>query len=106
MTIARILLVGVAAIMVALGCQSYKDGQSRTVGEFTDDVAIQTRVKSKLVRAPEVNGLRMNVEVKKGVVTLYGRTDSPAMRNNAVEIAKSVKGVTSVVDRLRVEVKK
>ena len=106
MTIARILLVGVAAIMVALGCQSYKDGQSRTVGEFTDDAAIQTRVKSKLVRAPEVHGWRMNVEVKKGVVTLYGRTDSPAMRNKAVEIAKSVKGVTSVVDRLRVEVKK
>ena len=105
MTIAKLLLMGVVATMLAAGCQSYKDGKSRTVGEFTDDAAIQTRVKMRLTRAKDVNGLRMNIEVKKGVVTLHGRTDSPAMRQKAVEIAKSVKGVTSVEDRLRVKTK-
>ena len=105
MRITNLLLVAVLGTGLATGCQSYKDGQSRTVGEFTDDAAIQTRVKSKLIRSSDVNGLRMNVEVKKGVVTLYGRTDSEAMRDKAVEIAKSVKGVTSVEDRLKVKTK-
>ncbi len=98
-----LLLAIIAGTLLMSGCQSYKDGKSRTVGEFTDDAAIQLRVKSKLVRSREVNGARMNVEVKKGVVTLYGRAASPEMKQKAVEIAKSVKGVTSVDDRLRVK---
>ena len=99
----NLLLLAVLGTALLSGCQSYRDGQSRTVGEFTDDTAIQTLVKSKLIRSREVNGLRMNVEVKKGVVTLYGRTESQAMRAKAVEIVKSVKGVVSVEDRLRVK---
>ena len=101
--IPNVLVVAIATMLFAGACQSYKDGKSRTVGELTDDAAIQTRVKSKLIRAPDVNGMRMNVEVKKGVVTLIGQTESEAMRKKAVEIAKSIKGVTSVEDRLRVK---
>ena len=101
-----LLMAAIAGTLLVSGCQSYKDGKSRTVGEFTDDTAIQVRVKSKLVRAPDVNGARMNIEVKKGVVTLLGRVDSPEMKARAVEIAQSIKGVTSVEDRLRVKEKK
>lgn len=98
-----LLVAAVAGALLVSGCQSYRDGKSRTVGEFTDDTAIQFRVKSKLVRAPDVNGARMNVEVKKGVVTLHGRVDSPEMKKKAVEIVESIKGVDSVEDRLRVK---
>ena len=101
-----LLVAAIAGALLISGCQSYKDGKSRTVGEFTDDTAIQVRVKSKLVRAQDVNGARMNVEVKKGVVTLLGRVESPAMKRKAGEIAKSVKGVTSVENRLRVKEKR
>ena len=102
----KLLLAGVAGMLLIAGCQSYKDGKSRTVGEFTDDTAIQVRVKSKLVRDRDVNGALMNVDVKKGVVTLSGRVNSPDMKRKAVDITKSVKGVVSVDDRLRVKDKK
>ena len=102
----NLLLAGFAGMLLIAGCQSYKDGKSRTVGEFTDDTAIQVRVKSKLVRDRDVNGALMNVDVKKGVVTLSGRVDSPDMKLKAVDITKSVKGVVSVDDRLRVKDKK
>ena len=102
---ARLLLAGIAVMLIAGGCQSYKDGSSRTVGEFTDDSAIQTRIKLKLTRSREVRAFRVNVEVKKGVVTLLGRVKSEPMRQKAVEIVKSVKGVVSVDDRLTVKAK-
>ena len=98
-----LFLATVTWALLLSGCQSYKDGNSRTVGEFTDDTAIQFRVKSRLVRSPDVNGARMNVEVKKGVVTLYGPAASAEMKQKAVEIVESIKGVTRVEDRLRVK---
>ena len=103
---ARLLVVVLVGLALLSGCESYKSGKSRTVGEFTDDTAIQARVKSKLVRAEDVNGLRMNVEVKKGVVMLYGRVESENMRRRALEIAGSVKGVAVVEDRLRIRAKR
>lgn len=102
----NLLLAGFAGMLLIAGCQSYKDGKSRTVGEFTDDTAIQVRVKSRLVRDRDVNGALMNIDVKKGVVTLSGRVDSPDMKRKAVDVTKSVKGVVSVDDRLRVKDKK
>ena len=90
-------------MLLLTGCESYKSGESRTVGELTDDTAIQARVKTMLIRAEDVNGLRMNVEVKKGVVSLHGRVASSAMRQRAVEIAESVKGVVFVEDRLELK---
>ncbi len=103
MKMASLLVAGVLVTALLVGCQSYRDGRSRTVGELTDDTAIQAKVKSRLIGARDVKGLLMNVEVKKGVVTLYGRTKSQAMSDRAVAIAKSVKGVTAVEDRTTVE---
>ena len=97
------LTAAIAGALLISGCQGYRDGKTRTVGEFTDDSAIQFRVKSRLIRARDVPGARMNVEVKKGVVTLYGRVDSPAMKRRAAEIANSIKGVAAVENQLRVK---
>ena len=89
-------------LALVAGCQSYRDGQSRTVGELTDDSAIQLKVKTQLMADKNVNGFRLNVEVKRGVVSLYGRVNSQEMRLRALEIAGSIKGVASVEDRLEV----
>ena len=89
-------------LLILTGCQSYRDGASRTFGEFSDDVAIQTMVKTKLINDPDVKGWPMNVEVNRGVVTLYGRSASEAIRRRALAIAGSVKGVTRVEDRLTI----
>ncbi len=104
--IAKLVTLAVTVMVLLAGCESYLSGTSRTVGELTDDTAIQARVKSKLISAWDVNGLFMNVEVKKGVVTLVGRIKSEEVRRRAVEIAESVKGVVRVEDRLRLRAKR
>ena len=101
----RVAWGGAGAILcltLVAGCQSYRDGESRTVGELTDDSAIQLKVKTQLMAAKDVNGFRLNVEVKRGVVSLHGRVPSQEMRLRALEIAGSIKGVSSVEDLLEV----
>ena len=97
---------GMACALLCLalvaGCQSYRDGKSRTVGELTDDSAIQLKVKTQLMAAKDVKGFRLNVEVKRGVVSLHGRVANQAMRLRALEIAGAIKGVSSVEDRMEV----
>lgn len=92
----------VVAAMLAAGCQGYRDGSMRTVGEFTDDVAIQSRIKLALINDDEIKGLQINTEVQRGVVTLYGRVGSQEQRQRAVAIASGIKGVERVEDRLTV----
>jgi hyperosmotically inducible periplasmic protein len=97
--IAGILL---AALLLGAGCQSYREGTSRTAGELLDDAAIQSRVKLALLNDPEIKGLRINTEVKRGVVMLQGRVASREQQQRAVSLAGAIKGVVEVDDRLSV----
>ncbi len=95
------LAVAVAAGLA--GCQSYlEDAEARTVGEFTDDATIQLIVKKRLIGAQDVRGMRINVEVNKGVVALIGRVRTEEERERALKIAASVPNVVKVVDQLAV----
>ncbi len=96
----RVLVLAVISTALLSGCQSYREGGSRTVGEFTDDVAVQTKVKTRLVRDDEINGMRINVEVTRGVVTLYGPITSEYARTKAVNLIRDIRGVQEVQDRL------
>jgi osmotically-inducible protein OsmY len=84
------------------GCQSYREGNSRTVGEVIDDAAIQSRVKLALLNDAEIKGLRVNTEVNRGVVILQGRVASREQKQRAVSLAAAVKGVVEVDDRLSI----
>jgi len=90
----------VALVVLMSSCQGYRDGSTRTVGEFTDDTAIQTAVKTALIRDDEIKGFPMNIEVYRGVVSLYGRIPSEQARTRALGIAGGVRGVVRVEDRL------
>lgn len=89
-----------ALAILLSSCQGYRDGSTRTVGEFTDDTAIQTAVKTALIRDDEIKGFPMNIEVYRGVVSLYGRIPSEQARTRALGIAGDVRGVVRVEDRL------
>lgn len=94
------------SVFLLSACQSYENDNSRTPGEFTDDVYIQAAVKTALVRDKEIDGLDINVEVRKGVVTVYGPVKNEAERSKVKELSLSVRGVKEFVDRLTlVEVK-
>ena len=92
-------------LLVVAGCQTYlDDAASRTPGEVTDDLTIHTMIKTRLLRDDEVRGLRINVDVNKGVVTLSGKVRSEAERQRAVEVATEVPNVARVVDNLVVRI--
>ena len=57
-------------------------------------------MKTKLVSDDAVKGMRINVEVHKGVVSLYGRVPNEIIRGQALKLAGEVKGVSKVEDRL------
>jgi hyperosmotically inducible protein len=66
-----------------------------------DDDRIYDAVRRRLAEDVEVKGAGFDVIVKKGVVTLQGRVHDEKAREKAARIAKKVKGVTSVDNKLK-----
>ena len=99
----RLIVVCLVGTFAMSGCQNYIVGSdARTIGEFTDDRGIHVIVKTRLRREANIVARRINVDVHKGVVTLYGRVRSEAERSRAKELAVDVKGVTKIEDKLLV----
>ena len=97
--------LAIVLLLVVVGCQTYlDDAASRTPGEVTDDLTIHTVVKTRLLRDDDVRGLRINVDVNKGIVTLSGTVRSEAERQRAVEVATGMPNVVRVVDNLVVRI--
>ena len=82
-------------------CQNYMVGsEARTVGEYTDDVGIAAILKARLLQNEGIKGLQINVDVNRGVVSLYGYVRTEVERDAVLQLAASVRGVDSVEDRL------
>ena len=73
-----------------------------TVGCAQTDPGITSSVKSKFATDDVVKANDINVDTKDHVVTLSGQVDNTAVKERAVQIASSTKGVRDVVDRLTV----
>jgi osmotically-inducible protein OsmY len=84
-----------------LGCAS-KPGQSGT-GEYIDDSVITTKVKAAIFNEPSLSANEIKVKTFKGRVQLSGFVGSQAEINRAVEVARSVEGVQSVNNDMRVK---
>lgn len=89
----------VALMLSALGCAS--TSQQASTGEYIDDTWITTRVKTEILREPTLKVTQINVETYKNVVQLSGFVDSNESMNKAVAIARSVPGVSSVKNDMR-----
>ncbi len=81
-------------MLVLAGCAATPVQES--TGEYLDDTAITTKVKTALLKDPVVSGLAINVETFKGVVQLSGFANSDLERERAGELASSVGGVLAV----------
>jgi osmotically-inducible protein OsmY len=71
-----------------------------SVGDKIDDATLVAKIKSNLLRSPEVEGLDVNVDAKDGVVTLSGTAATQAERSSAERIAKISDGVKRVDNRI------
>jgi osmotically-inducible protein OsmY len=87
-----------------LGCAS--TAKQEGTGEYIDDSVITTKVKAEILKDDTLKSSEINVETFKGVVQLSGFVSSPADIDKAVEVARSVKGVTSVNNDMRVKGKR
>ncbi len=67
------------------------------------NASLTAKIKSKMALDDGVQAARIDVDTADGVVTLTGRVRSQAERERAVQLARETRGVTSVVDRLRVQ---
>jgi len=72
-------------------------------GEYIDDTILTTKVKAAVLNEPTLKSAEVNVETFKGVVQLSGFVSSQADINRATEVARSIKGVKSVKNDMRVK---
>jgi len=93
-------LLAVTLISV-VGCAS--TSQKEGAGEYVDDAVITTKVKAAIFNEPSLKSTEINVETFKGVVQLSGFVNSQADISKAVSLARSVKGVTSVKNDMRLK---
>ena len=71
-----------------------------TVRETSIDAAQKARVRSALGLSRRVSGMKIDVDVQHGAVTLTGKVRTDKQRSKAEKVAKKVKGVVSVNNKL------
>lgn len=93
----------ILALMLAalLGCASSPKHEG--TGEYIDDSVITTKVKAAVFNEPSLKSAEINVETYKGTVQLSGFVNSESDIQKAVEVARSIKGVSSVKNDMRVK---
>lgn len=77
--------------------------KQETVGENIDDVSITGQIKYALLSHQSTSALNTKVVTENGVVTLTGEADSDVERTLVTQLAQSVRGVTSVDNRMTVK---
>jgi len=103
----------IAAGLILCGCLACSEAEQRDVREEVgaaaaeaearvEDGVITAAVKARLLSDTTVNGMRIDVDTREGVVTLTGPVQSPDARARAIELAGSTEGVIRVEDRLTV----
>ena len=68
-----------------------------------DDAALTADVKAKLAAAPSLKDATVNVATSAGVVTLTGTAMKPTQKGTASLVAKAVKCVKKVDNRMTIE---
>jgi len=91
----------VALMSLFLGCAS--TAKQEGTGEYVDDTVITTKVKAAILGDASLKSAEINVETFKGVVQLSGFVNSQADINKAVELTRSIKGVKSVKNSMRLK---
>ncbi len=77
--------------------------ETKSTGQYIDDAAITTKVKTALFSDDRVSGFQVDVDTFKGRVQLNGFVDSQEEKRQAEAVARSVEGVQEVVNNLEVK---
>lgn len=95
------MLFAASLVATMAGCASTANKEG--TGEYIDDTVITAKVKASIFNEPTLKSSEINVETFKGDVQLSGFVADPADATKAAEVARGVKGVTSVKNDVRVK---
>jgi len=88
-------------LLSASGCASTPKQEG--TGEYVDDTVLTSKVKAAILNEPGLSSAEINVETFKGVVQLSGFVNSKGDINRAIQVVKSVAGVKSVKNDMRLK---
>lgn len=74
-----------------------------TAADKVDDATITTKVNAALAKDKDLSAVKIDVDTQNGVVTLSGPAPTATAKERASEVARSVKGVSSVNNQLTVK---
>jgi osmotically-inducible protein OsmY len=95
------ILFSAVLLSVVLGCAG--NAQKESTGEYVDDSWITSKVKAAFVKDKTLKASEINVETFKGTVQLSGFVADPGDVSHAADVARDIKGVTSVKNDLQVK---
>jgi hyperosmotically inducible periplasmic protein len=73
------------------------------VGKEISDTWITTKVQAMYFLDRDVKGMNIDVTTTRGIVTLSGSVATEATRQKAIADARSIEGVTQVIDKLTIK---
>jgi hyperosmotically inducible protein len=91
---------GTAMKNATQGAEASGKDMAAKAGEKIDDLTITTTVTAGLAKDPDLSALKINVDTRNGAVTLNGSAPTEAAREKATTLAKAIKGVNSVDNKL------
>ena len=96
----RRVLGAIVVLTMITGPAMVAGAADTTVGQKVDDRAIHTKLKAKLTTENAKNLVRVNVDVKDGVVDLKGTVPTEADKAEAERLARDTSGVKEVRNEL------
>jgi len=75
----------------------------QTIGEKIDDASITAQVKMALLSHHSTSAFKTGVTTTNGIVTLSGKTGSPAAKEMAGKVTSDVNGVTKVINNMTID---
>lgn len=94
--------LGIGTANAASSDQTEPKAHSDSLGAAVSDSAITTKVKARMMGKDSLKKSDINVTTTNGVVTLEGTASSANAKTAAATLAKSVEGVKSVDNNLKV----
>jgi len=91
-----VVAVLIAGVVVALGAGCAGGPTTSSTGEYIDDSAITTKIKTSFVADRMVSASDIRVETFRGVVLLSGFVNTDAQKDRAISIARGTAGVREV----------
>ncbi|MCC8366087.1 MULTISPECIES: BON domain-containing protein [Xenorhabdus] len=91
----------IAAVITAMLSACAPTATTESTGNYIDDTVISTKIKTALFEEKNLKSNDINVETYKGRVQLSGFARSPEEVRQAIQIARSIPGVKTVINSIK-----